>query len=177
MLDDTESTALCAQLEAIIKEAEDVEKQAAAARHRVQAARLLIGADGYRCPSARAIFTFIGIFLSRGLAARPHCLFDLRRHGRRRTSPSGGRTAQRPPAGEHRPRLFLHGTLSETVFCYQPTGFADPAHPDLVCRPHKSLYRLKQAPRAWYSRFATYLTTLGFIEGKSTPHYSSSVAA
>jgi hypothetical protein len=29
------------------------------------------------------------------------------------------------------------------------------------------LYGLKQAPRAWYSWFATYLTTLGFIEAKS----------
>jgi hypothetical protein len=63
--------------------------------------------------------------------------------------------------------VFLHGTLSETVFCCQPTGFANPAHPDLVCRLRKSLYRLKQAPRAWYSRFATYLTTLRFIEAKS----------
>jgi hypothetical protein len=25
---------------------------------------------------------------------------------------------------------FLHGTLSKAVFCYQPTGFANPAHPD-----------------------------------------------
>jgi hypothetical protein len=63
--------------------------------------------------------------------------------------------------------VFLHGTLSEAVFCCQPTGFADPAHPDLVCRLHKSLYRLKQAPRAWYSRFATFLITLGFLEAKS----------
>jgi hypothetical protein len=62
---------------------------------------------------------------------------------------------------------FLHDTLFETVFCCQPTGFADPAHPDLVCCLRKSLYGLKQAPRAWYSRFATYLTTLGFIEAKS----------
>jgi hypothetical protein len=62
---------------------------------------------------------------------------------------------------------FLHGTIFETVFCCQPTGFADPAHLDLVCRLHKSLYGLNQAPRAWYSRFATYLTTLGFIEAKS----------
>jgi hypothetical protein len=46
-------------------------------------------------------------------------------------------------------------------------GFADPAHPDLVCRLHRSLYGLKQAPRAWYNQFATYLTTLGFIEAKS----------
>jgi hypothetical protein len=62
---------------------------------------------------------------------------------------------------------FLHGTLSETVFYCQPTGFTDLAHPDLDCRRRKSLYRLKQAPRAWYSWFATYLTTLGFIEAKS----------
>jgi hypothetical protein len=63
--------------------------------------------------------------------------------------------------------VFLHDTLSETVFCCQPTGFTDPAHPDLVCRLRKSLYGLKQAPQAWYSRFATYLTTLEFIEAKS----------
>jgi hypothetical protein len=62
---------------------------------------------------------------------------------------------------------FLYGTLSETVFCCQPTGFAYPTHPDLVCRLCKSLYGLKQASRAWYSRFATYLTTMGFIEAKS----------
>jgi hypothetical protein len=63
--------------------------------------------------------------------------------------------------------VFLHGTLTETVYCWQPTGFADPTHPDLVCHLRKSLYGLKQAPRTWYSRFASYLTTLGFIEAKS----------
>jgi hypothetical protein len=30
-----------------------------------------------------------------------------------------------------------------------------------------SLYDLKQAPRAWYSRFASYLASIGFIEAKS----------
>jgi hypothetical protein len=63
--------------------------------------------------------------------------------------------------------VFLHDTLTETVYCCQPTGFTDPAHSDLVCHLRKSLYGLKQAPPAWYSRFASYLTTLGFIEAKS----------
>jgi hypothetical protein len=63
--------------------------------------------------------------------------------------------------------VFLHGTLTETVYCYQPMGFADPAHPNLICHLRKSLYGFKQAPWAWYSRFASYLTTLGFIVAKS----------
>jgi hypothetical protein len=29
---------------------------------------------------------------------------------------------------------FLHGTLTETVYCSQPTGFVDADRPDLVCR-------------------------------------------
>jgi hypothetical protein len=62
---------------------------------------------------------------------------------------------------------FLHGTLSKTVFCCRPMGFTNPAHPDMVCRLCKSLYRLKQPPRAWYSQLVAYPTTLGFIEAKS----------
>jgi hypothetical protein len=42
MPDDTEAAAHHARLEAIIKEAEDTEAQFAAARHHVQAARLLV---------------------------------------------------------------------------------------------------------------------------------------
>jgi len=61
----------------------------------------------------------------------------------------------------------LHGTLSEAVYCAQPAGFEDTAHPDYVCRLNRSLYGLKQAPRAWYSRFAAYLLSLGFVEAKS----------
>jgi hypothetical protein len=62
---------------------------------------------------------------------------------------------------------FLHGTLTETVYCSQPAGFVDSSRPDLVCRLNKSLYGLKQVPRAWYSRFATFLVSLGFTECKS----------
>jgi histone deacetylase 1/2 len=42
---------------------------------------------------------------------------------------------------------FLHSTLTRTVYCSQPTGFVDPAQPEMVCRLNKSLYGLKQAPR------------------------------
>jgi hypothetical protein len=62
---------------------------------------------------------------------------------------------------------LLHVTLSETVYCSQPTGFVDPTQAGRVCRLNKSLYGLNQAPRAWYSRFATYLLRLGFVEAKS----------
>jgi hypothetical protein len=62
---------------------------------------------------------------------------------------------------------FLHGTLTETVFAAQPSGFEDSARRDFVCRLNKSLYGLKQAPCAWYSRFATHLVSLGFVEAKS----------
>jgi hypothetical protein len=37
----------------------------------------------------------------------------------------------------------------------------------MVCRLNRSLYSLKQAPRVWHSRLATYLVTLGFVEAKS----------
>jgi hypothetical protein len=63
---------------------------------------------------------------------------------------------------------FLHGTLSETVYCSRPMGFVDLTQPDRVCRLNKSLYGLKQAPQVSYSRFTTYLLTLGFVETKST---------
>ena len=62
---------------------------------------------------------------------------------------------------------FLYGTLSETVYCSQPAGFVDSSRPDMVCRLNKSLYGLKQAPQTWYSRFTTFLLTLGFTEAKS----------
>jgi hypothetical protein len=62
---------------------------------------------------------------------------------------------------------FLHGNLIETMYCQQPSGFEDLAHPDFVCLLKKSLYGLKQAPRACYSRMATFLLSIGFVEAKS----------
>jgi hypothetical protein len=57
---------------------------------------------------------------------------------------------------------FLHGTLMEEVYMEQPSGFIDAAHPDFVCKLHKSIYGLKQAPRTWFHCLSTALQELGF---------------
>jgi hypothetical protein len=63
--------------------------------------------------------------------------------------------------------MFLHVTLLETVYCRQSPGFVDPTQLDRVSLLNMSLYELEQEPRAWYSRFTTYLISLGFVEVKS----------
>ncbi|GJR03459.1 ribonuclease H-like domain-containing protein [Tanacetum coccineum] len=50
---------------------------------------------------------------------------------------------------------------------HQPRGFVDPHHPDYVCHLQRSLYRLKQAPRSWFQRFASYATRVGFQHNKT----------
>ncbi|GJR71976.1 ribonuclease H-like domain-containing protein [Tanacetum coccineum] len=57
---------------------------------------------------------------------------------------------------------FLHSDLSETIYMHQPPGFQDSVHPDYVCLLQRSLYGLKEAPRAWFQRFASYITRVGF---------------
>jgi histone deacetylase 1/2 len=62
---------------------------------------------------------------------------------------------------------FLHGVLEETSYMRQPPGFEDSAHPNYVCKLHKSIYGLKQSPRAWYSRLSDMLHQLGFSAAKT----------
>jgi hypothetical protein len=45
-------------------------------------------------------------------------------------------------------------------------GFENPKSPDFVCKLDKSLYGLKHAPRAWYSRLSSKLHDLGFTPSK-----------
>lgn len=44
--------------------------------------------------------------------------------------------------------VFLHANLEDDVYMKQPLRFADPDRPHHACKLLKSLYCLKQAPRA-----------------------------
>ncbi|GJU88122.1 retrovirus-related pol polyprotein from transposon TNT 1-94 [Tanacetum coccineum] len=43
--------------------------------------------------------------------------------------------------------------------------FVDPDHQEKVYRLRKALYRLKQAPRAWYDELSNFLMSKGFTKG------------
>jgi hypothetical protein len=57
---------------------------------------------------------------------------------------------------------FLLGSLTDEVFMEQPPGFEDFLTPDYVCKLHKPIYGLRQAPRAWYNELRTFLVSEGF---------------
>nr|GEV20775.1 retrovirus-related Pol polyprotein from transposon TNT 1-94 [Tanacetum cinerariifolium] len=60
---------------------------------------------------------------------------------------------------------FLYGPLKEEVYVNQPDGFVDPYHRDKVYHLKKALYRLKQAPKAWYDELSNFLVSKGFSKG------------
>nr|GFC51752.1 hypothetical protein [Tanacetum cinerariifolium] len=60
---------------------------------------------------------------------------------------------------------FLHGSLKEDVYVYQPEGFIDADHPSHVYKLKKALYGLKQAPRAWYDKLSMFLLQNNFFKG------------
>ena len=54
--------------------------------------------------------------------------------------------------------VFLHGDLAEEVYMEQPPGLSG-----LVCRLRRSLYGLKQSPRAWFGRFSFVVQEFGML--------------
>ncbi|KAL5770428.1 hypothetical protein ACOSP7_014582 [Xanthoceras sorbifolium] len=62
---------------------------------------------------------------------------------------------------------FLNEDLQEVVYMQQPEGFIEAAHPDAVCRLYKSLYGLKQDPRAWFDKLKSALVQYGFTPSNS----------
>jgi hypothetical protein len=61
--------------------------------------------------------------------------------------------------------LFLNGVIQEEVYIRQPPGFESPKYPHRVYKFSNVLYRLKQAPRAWYARLKTFLLEHGYVMG------------
>lgn len=56
---------------------------------------------------------------------------------------------------------FLHGDLKEEVYMKLLLGFRA-SDPNKVCRLHKAIYGLRQAPRAWFAKLTTALKQFGF---------------
>lgn len=57
--------------------------------------------------------------------------------------------------------------MCDEFYMTQPSGFMDVDGPNHVCRLRKAMYRLKQAPRAWYVELQTFLLASGFINSVS----------
>ncbi|KAJ9550922.1 hypothetical protein OSB04_014967 [Centaurea solstitialis] len=57
---------------------------------------------------------------------------------------------------------FLHGDLQEEVYMDIPPGFDTNQTMGKVCKLKKSLYGLKQSPRAWFDRFRRAMVSMGY---------------
>ncbi|KAL9273928.1 Retrovirus-related Pol polyprotein from transposon TNT 1-94-like protein [Drosera capensis] len=59
--------------------------------------------------------------------------------------------------------VFLNGDLEEEIYVTQSKGFEVQDQKHLVYRLSKTLYGLRQAPRAWNTRLDKRLKKLGFM--------------
>jgi hypothetical protein len=62
---------------------------------------------------------------------------------------------------------FLHGDLHEEVYMEIPLGFNSKETEGKVCRLRKSLYGLKQSPRAWFGRFRKEICSMGYQQSNA----------
>ena len=60
---------------------------------------------------------------------------------------------------------FLNGELEEEVFMILPPGFCKEEEETGVYKLKKSIYGLKQSPRAWFDRFAKVIKNQGCQQG------------
>jgi len=70
--------------------------------------------------------------------------------------------------------LFLNSELEELVYTEVPEGVSVPATPTssdyqrpVACRLLKSIYGLKQSPRAWYGRIYSFFSSNNFVHSLS----------
>ncbi|GJU91983.1 retrovirus-related pol polyprotein from transposon TNT 1-94 [Tanacetum coccineum] len=64
---------------------------------------------------------------------------------------------------------FLNDNLREEVYVSQLDGFVDPDNLNHVYKLKKALYRLKQAPRAWYDLLSSFLISQDLSKGLVDP--------
>ena len=64
---------------------------------------------------------------------------------------------------------FLNGNLSEEVYMQPPPGLS--VESNKVCHIRRALYGLKQAPRAWFAKFSSTISRLGYMAS----HYDSTL--
>ena len=63
--------------------------------------------------------------------------------------------------------VFLNGNLSEEVYMQPSLGLS--IEPNKVCHLRRALYGLKQVPRAWFVKFSSTISRLGYVAS----HYDS----
>ena len=63
-------------------------------------------------------------------------------------------------------KSLLNGFIEEEGYFEQPLRFKTHNNGKHLCRLKKSLYVLKQAPRAWYGRIDGFPMNLGFTKNK-----------
>ncbi|RVW31842.1 Retrovirus-related Pol polyprotein from transposon TNT 1-94 [Vitis vinifera] len=67
---------------------------------------------------------------------------------------------------------FLHGDLDEEIYMNIPPGFEGNMG-NKVCKLKKTLYKLKQSPRAWFGRFAKVMTDFGYKQNQDIAYLVS----
>lgn len=63
--------------------------------------------------------------------------------------------------------VFLHGELQEDIYLEQSSSFVAQEESILVYKLLRSLYDLKQSPRAWFGRFSSIIQEFGLIRCES----------
>jgi hypothetical protein len=62
---------------------------------------------------------------------------------------------------------FLHGDLQEEIYMHIPPGFSTVQTEGKLLKLRRSLYGLKQSPRAWFDRFRKAMLKLGFRQSNA----------
>ncbi|RDX84669.1 hypothetical protein CR513_34244, partial [Mucuna pruriens] len=63
--------------------------------------------------------------------------------------------------------VFLHSDLDEEIYMEQPPSFVAQEESSLVCNLRRSLYGLKQSPRAWFGKFSQVVQNFGMTRSEA----------